>query len=111
MQARQALWQIAKTGALCAVLGLLLYAVVTAVAEYAVAPWLIGLVLAAPLTAVVGHLVIEALRSGAFPERFGVVLRDTRPLAFWFNVLWFGACGLLLGALAGWCAVRLLGAT
>lgn len=110
MRLGEILLAIAKTAALCVTLGLLLYGAVAMLAERADGPWLIGLALAAPLAALVGHLVIDALRSGCFPMRGRAVPRHAQPLAFWFNVAWFGACGLMLGALAAWCALRLLGA-
>ena len=101
--------QLAKTTVLCGALGLLLYGVVAAVAAWPQGQWLLGLVLAAPLAALIGHYVVGAYRSGIFPQRGGAIQRDAQPLAFWFNMTWFAACGLLLGVMAAWCGVELAG--
>jgi hypothetical protein len=100
--------QVAKTAVLCAALGLLLYGVVAMVAAWPGGRWLLGLLLAAPLAALIGHQVIDAYRSGIFPQRGGAARRDTQPLAFWFAMAWFTACGLLLGILAAWCGLALI---
>ena len=111
MRPGEILRQIAKTAALCGVLGLLLYGAIMMLAERDDGPWLIGLALAAPMTALIGHQVIDALRSGQLPMRGGALPRESQPLAFWSGVVWFGVCGVLLGALTVWCIMRLLGAS
>jgi hypothetical protein len=110
MRLGEILRTMAKTAALCGALGLLLHGAIAMLAERADGPWLIGLALAAPMAALLAHLVIEALRSGHVPMRGGAVLRREQPLAFWFSVAWFGAAGLSLGAIALWCAVQMAGA-
>lgn len=100
--------QIAKTAALAGGLGLLLYLGVTWLAEIEGAQWIIGLVLAAPMTGFVGWIVWDALRSGIFPMRFSSPTRQGEPVAYWCSVVWFAACGVMLAALAGWCVMRLL---
>lgn len=101
--------QLAKTAALVAALGLLLYLGVAALAEREDGHWLIGLVLAAPMAVLTGWLVLDALRCGVFPMRFSSPTREGQPVAYWFNVVWFSACGVLFGAIAVWCAAVLLG--
>lgn len=101
------LGRLGRTAVLCIGLGLLLYGAMAALAELPYGRWLIGLVLAAPMAVLVAFLVIDALRSGVFPMRFRSARRDAEPFAFWFNIAWFGACGLALAALALWCAGEL----
>ena len=100
--------QIARTAVLVGGLGLLLFGGVSLLAEREGARWMIGLALAAPLAALVGWVVLDALRSGVFPMRFSSPTRDGQPVAYWCSVGWFATCGGLLVALAVWCAARLL---
>jgi hypothetical protein len=99
--------QVARTALLCGLLGGLLYVAVAAVAGWPFGRWLMGLVLAAPLAILLGHLVLDALRQGFVPMRGGAVFREARPLAFWSTLAWFGACGMALAVLAAWCGIEL----
>lgn len=72
--------------------------------------WLIGLVLAAPLTALLACAVFDALRTDIFPLKGRAVSRDRQPLAYWFNVGWFAACGTLLGVTTVWSGAELMAA-
>ncbi|WP_372621497.1 hypothetical protein [Falsiroseomonas sp.] len=103
----EALRQLARTAALVAVLAALLLAVTAWVAETPGAQVLFGLVLAAPLAALAGWQVAEALRTGELPHRTGVDTRARNPAAYWTGVgaLALGAAGC--GALALWCVARL----
>ena len=101
--------QVAKTAVLVGCCAMLLYGAVVLLVQRDGAQWIIGLALAAPLAAMIGWFVVDALRSGVFPALSGSMTRDGEPGAYWFNMAWFAACGVLLVALAGWCAAELLG--
>ena len=100
--------QLAKTTLLVAVLAALFYGAVTLLAELRQGAQLMGLLLGAPSTALLAFFVVDALRSGIFPEKFRAVARAEQPVAFWCSVGWFAACGLALAALTIWCAAELL---
>lgn len=100
--------QIAKTALLVAVLGALLYGAVMLVAQHRNGARIMGLVLSAPMAALLGFVVVDALRSGVFPEKFRAVRRADQPVAFWCSIGWFAACGLMMAALSIWCAAELL---
>ena len=102
--------QLAKTAVLVAAVAALLYGAVTLVAELHYGRWLIGLVLAAPLAALITFTVFDALRTGIFPLKGSAVSRDHQPRAYWFNVGWFVVCGVLLGVLAAWSGAELMAA-
>lgn len=100
--------QVARTGLLAGSLGLLLYAALTVVAELRHARWLIGLVLSAPLAALLAFVVAQSLRTGTFPAMGGAVSRARQPVSYWCLNATYVACGLLLGVLAIWSAFELV---
>ena len=100
--------QIAKTALLVAVLGALLYGAVMLLAESRHGGRIIGLLLGGPMAALLAFVVVDALRSGVFPQKFRAVHRADQPVAFWCSVGWFAACGLAMAVLAIWCAAELL---
>ncbi len=102
--------QLAKTAALVAAVAALLYGAVTVVAELSYGRWLIAVVLAGPLTALIALVVFDALRTGIFPLKGYAVSRDHQPLAYWFNVGWSAVCGVLLGVLTVWSSTELMAA-
>jgi len=54
--------------------------------------------------------VFDALRTDVFPLKGRAVSRDRQPLAYWFNVGGFAACGALLGAMSVWSGAELMAA-
>jgi hypothetical protein len=72
------------------------------------APFAIALVLALPLAALAGWQVVDALRTGELPYRFGVDRRDAQPVAYWAGLAVMAASTLGLILLAGWCAAMLI---
>jgi hypothetical protein len=102
--------QLARTALLVGALGLLLYGAVSLAASSGIGPWLMGFVLGAPLALLLAALVVDALRSGVFPEKTRAPTRAERPVAYWASIGWFGVAALAMGALAAWCAVELLAA-
>lgn len=100
--------QIAKTAVLVAVLGALLYGAVTLVAQQRHGAQIMGVILGAPMAALLGFVVVDALRSGVFPEKFRAVHRADQPVAFWCSIGWTAGCGLMMAALTIWCAAELI---
>lgn len=95
--------QIVRTALLCGTLGLLLYLALAGIVENpagaALLPPLLGVagtMLMLPLTA---QDVISAWRSGAFPGRGGVVLREREPVWFWGLMIWQTAMVFALAVL------------
>lgn len=101
----------ARIGLLVVALGALLWGTATLVAGPSCGRWLIGLVLAGLLTALIACAVFDALRTDIFPLKGRAVSRDHQPLAYWVIVGWFAVCGALLGAVSVWSGAELMAAT
>jgi hypothetical protein len=99
--------RIAMTAALSGSLGLALYAGLSAAAGDPAAPFVIALLMATPLAGLILWQVAEAWLKGEFAVWRAVVRRDERPGSYWFNMIWYGLCGLALAALSAWCGWRL----
>lgn len=100
--------RIALTAALSGSLGLALYAGLATVSGEPAAPFVIGLLLAAPLAGLSLWQVGDGWRTGAIAVWRSAVRRDREPGSYWFNMGWYGLCGLALAALSAWCGWKLV---
>lgn len=106
---RAVLRQLARTTALVAVLALLLWGVVLAVADTRAGAWIITLALAAPLAALQGLVVWEGLRTGELAVWRRAMRRAEEPVPYWGYLVWQGLVTLALLTLAGWACLEALG--
>lgn len=106
--AGEILKRLAKTGLLVACLGAALYGVAASVAELSYGRWVFTLVLAGPMTAFMGFVVQDALRTGEIAVWRQAVLRAQEPARYWFNLGWYAVAGVLLGIMALWSLAELL---
>lgn len=106
---RIVLRQLARTTALVAVLGLLLWGVVVALADTPAGTWIITLALAAPLAALQGLVAWEGLRTGELAVWLRTVRRAEEPRAYWGYLAWQALVTLGLLMLAGWACLEGLG--
>lgn len=100
--------RIAMTAALSGSLGLAVYAGFAAASGHPAAPFVIAILLAAPLAGLTLWQVLDGWRKGEFAVWREMVARSDRPGSYWFNMAWFGLCGAGLAAIVLWCAWRLL---
>lgn len=101
--------RIAMTAILSGSLGLALYAGFAAASGHPAAPFVIAILLAAPLAGLSLWQVVDGWRKGEFAVWREAVGRRDKPGSYWFNMAWYGLCGLLLAAICLWCGWRLLG--
>jgi len=84
--------KIARTALLCSTLGLLLYLVLSALVENPTGAALLPSLFGVPATVLLLVLTVQdvtaAWRSGVFPSRSGVVLREHEPAWFWGLMIW-----------------------
>lgn len=99
--------RIALTGLLSGTLGLALYAGFAAASGHPATPFILALLLAAPLAGLCFWQVLDGWRTGSFVVWRDAVRRDERPGSFWFNMAWYGLCGVALAAIAAWSGWRL----
>ena len=88
-------------------LGLALHAGAEIAAGSPHAPFIIAIVLAAPFGGLCAYQVIDGWRTGAIAVWREAVTRADNPGSYWFNMGWYGACALALGALCLWSALQL----
>lgn len=95
--------KFARTALLCGTLGLLLYLALAAIVDNptgaALLPSLFGMPACALLLVMTVQDVTGAWRTGMFPSRGGVVLREREPAWFWGLMIWQTAMIVVLVAL------------
>ncbi len=99
--------RVALTGLLAGSLGLALYAGAAAASGHPATPFILALLLAAPLAGLCFWLVLEGWRTGMFAVWRRSVHRDEQPVSYWFNMAWYGLCGFALVAIVVWSGWRL----
>jgi hypothetical protein len=99
---RVILQQLARTAALVAVSGLLLYAAVAGLAQSRAGASIMTLALAAPLAGLLGFVAWDAWRKDEIAVWRRTIRRVEAPWSYWFNLLGFAAAALALASMAGW---------
>lgn len=108
--ARELRRTLLPTALLCGALGLLLYVLLSSLAEVPGFALLLGLGGACVLTLLTMATARHALRTGVYPVWPRPIARAGAPLAFWGSVAWTLVFAGASGVLAVFCAVRLAGA-
>jgi hypothetical protein len=100
--------RIAMTAVLSGSLGLALYAGFAAASGHPSAPFVIAILLAAPLAGLTLWQVFDGWRRGEFAVWREMVGRNDKPGSYWFNMALYGLCGLALAAICLWSGWKLL---
>ena len=101
--------EIGRTALQVGVVAVLLFAAVMLFSGFSAGGWVLGVLIGAPFTALLGLAVADALRTGVFAQVVGrSPRRDAQPLAYWSSVAWFAAGAVLTGVMTVWCALQAL---
>lgn len=92
-------------------LGFALHAGIAIAAGSPGAPFAIAVMLATPLAVLCGWQVYDGWRKGAIAVWRDSIARADRPGAYWFNMIWYGACALALATLSLWSGWRMVALT
>ncbi|PWS39099.1 hypothetical protein DFH01_07625 [Falsiroseomonas bella] len=105
---REILLRIARTAAIVLAGAAVLLLVLHLLAGLPDGHLLIVIALSAPLAALFGWVVAEALRSGVLPHRSGVDDRLRNPLAFWIGAAIYAIGAAALAIMAIWALAQVL---
>jgi hypothetical protein len=100
--------RIAMTAALSGSLGLAVYAGFATASGHPGAPFVIAILLSAPLAGLSLWQVVDGWRKGEFAVWREAVGRHDRPGSYWFSMGWYGLAGLCLAAICLWSGWKLL---
>lgn len=102
-----AAWALVRTALAAGVLGLALWAGLTALASMPDAQFVLAIVLAAPAGLLLMWKTAEELRTGVHVTWRATVGRRERPVFYWLSVGFEAAAAVLLLSLAAFSALRL----
>ncbi len=100
--------EIGRTALQVGVVAVLLYGAVLLFSSFSAGGPVLGVLIGAPFTALLGLVVADALRSGVFAQMRRSPRRDAQPLAYWSSVAWFAAGALLTGVMTARGALQVL---